>query len=228
MATVIDIIDDALQEIGAYGAGETVSGSDSAVALRALNNLLDDLRNQDLSVYAQQNVSATLPANTQSLTIGPTLEIDVARPVKIESGSFVTQSNLDYPLRVITRKEYNDIVLKNVEGSWPSVCFYDALLPTGNVFFFPKGACTVTLVVQIPFAQYATTGTTLVLPPGVERMLGLMLAVEVASKFRLNVTDSTVNKCDSAVRNYKRLNLKVPQLESLKNYDGRLVRFLQG
>jgi hypothetical protein len=213
MATVLDLITDALQEIGVYGAAETVSAEDAAVCLTALNGLLDSWTIENLNLYAQTDVVAALPAATVSRTIGPSMQFNCDRPVRLELGCFVRVGELDYPLDVIDQVQYNEITLKTQSGGWPTCVTYDTEFPTGNVYFWPTGACEVHLNVATQIDQFTATTDTFTLPPGYRRALTLTLAEEVAPKFQVQVQAQTARKAMNARRNLKRANLVVPQLQ---------------
>ncbi len=213
MATALTLIDSALQEIGVYGAGETVSGDDAALCMDALNDIIDGLKLESLTIYATQDVSASLPAATSSRTIGPAMQFATARPVRLEDGCFITVGNLEYPLEIISQVQYNAIALKTLEGPWPRYVMYDATMPTGTLYFWPQGACTVHLNVQIPLTAFTSTSNTLSVPPGYKRLLELLLAEEVAPKFQKQISPGTAKKLFNARRVVKRSNLVVPQLD---------------
>ena len=212
MTTALDLVNSAVQELGIYGAGETVSGDDVALCLSALNDLIDAWRLENLYVYAQQDIVYSLPANTASATIGLTADIDVERPVRFELGSFVRVGEIDYPLDVISQPEFNEIATKTLNGPWPRVCVYDAAFPIGTLTFYPQGACELHLNVQVPLAQIPVAATALLLPPGYKRALILSLTEEIAPKFQKEVTATTARKAMNARRVLKRSNLVVPQL----------------
>lgn len=213
MATALTLITNAMQEIGAIGAGETPTGDDTALCLDALNQLLDSWRLDNLLIFTSSKVTASLPANTSSLTIGTGLQLNTARPVRIEVGSYITASGLDLALDQVNEKDYNDIVLKGINGPWPAVFWYDTGFPTANVFFWPRGACTVNLIVQTPLSTLPLSTTTFSMPPGYQRALSLTLAEEIAPKFERKVSELTMTKAANARRNVKRMNFIVPQLE---------------
>lgn len=210
--TALNLIEDALQELGLYGAGETVDANDSGLCLDALNNILDSWKLENLYAYTQNLTTFALAASTTSMTIGPGMQIDTARPVRIEPGSYITVGNLDYPIEVISQEQYDAITLKTLDGPWPTVCMYQDNYPTGSVYFYPRGACTVNLLLQVPLSSFAATTTTFAMPPGYRRALALTLAEEVATKFKVAPNPITTMKARNARRLLKRANFVVPEL----------------
>jgi hypothetical protein len=53
MATALDLITDALIELGVVAVGETVSAEDSVLGLSALNSMLDGWNTQNLTIYTR-------------------------------------------------------------------------------------------------------------------------------------------------------------------------------
>jgi hypothetical protein len=213
MTTAQTIITAALGELGVTESGQTPSNEDLAVCLLALNVLADAWLVEPGYAYSTTLVSAALPAATQSRTIGPAMQFACARPVRIEQpGSYVRVGDIDYPLEVVDDVAYNEIALKSVSGAWPSVCMYDAGSPTGNVYFWPTGACTVYLMVKTPVSQFATLTTSVTLTPGMERALKFSLMEEVAGTFSRKLTTIQHRNAANARRNFKRANFVTPEL----------------
>jgi hypothetical protein len=213
MTTALTIITAALEEIGVAAAGQTISAEDSATCLAALNTLADAMLTSPQYAYTNTTVTASLPAATTSLTIGVAQSLNTARPVRLEHGCFVTSGGIDYPLTVISEAQYNAIEDKDLSGSWPSVCFYDTGSPTGNVYFWPTGACTVSLLVQTQVSQWATAATDVTLPPGYQRFFQFALMEEVAGKFGRQLTPLQMRHATTSRRAIKRANFRVPQLD---------------
>lgn len=210
--TALAIITSALEELGVIGSGETPDGADAQLCLNALNVLADAWLTEPNYAYSSALVSASLPAGTQSLTIGPSMSINTPRPVRLEPGCYVRVGGVDYPLETVTEAEYNEIALKDLSGPWPAVCYYDGGSPTGNVFFWPTGPCTVHLNVQTQASQFATLTTAYTLPPGYQRAFKYTLVEEVSGPFSASVTAIQSRNARQARRAIKRANFSVPQL----------------
>lgn len=215
MTTARTIITSALEELGVAGTGKTLSAEDLDIGLRRLNALIDGWRLEPGWAYTTTAVTAALPDATRSRTIGSGAQFNTARPVRIESGSFVTTSQgYDYPLAVITdESEYSGLTLKDTGGGWPRFVFYDTGSPTGNVYFWPLGACDVTLSVLTHVGSFATVNTDLTLTPGYERAMALTLAEELGPAFERTPSALTVRNAAAARRALKRANHSTPQLD---------------
>ena len=62
MATALDIIIDALQKLGAYAPGETLSDADAQRGLSVMNDMLDTWSNETLMIYCNQQQSIAMVA----------------------------------------------------------------------------------------------------------------------------------------------------------------------
>lgn len=216
MTTALDLIEAAMSKINVLAAGETPSAEDAQVGLDRLNALMTALENENIFNYTTTNTTATLPANTASLTIGPAMTINMIRPVEILKGSFSRLGSVDYPLEPVSEQEYNSITLKStVSAVAPMVCFYDGGTPTGNVYFWPpvSSAVVVHLVTPAPGGEATSTSTTYNFPPGYKRMIENGLAIDIAPDFNTSPPPLVVAMYMSAKRQLKRTNAKIPQLQ---------------
>lgn len=216
MATALSYIEAAMGKIGMLAAGEVVSAEDSAVGLERLNTLLDALENEGMYGFATLDTIFTLPANTTSRTIGPAMQINIVRPVRICPGSFSRVSGIDYPLTSISEAEYNAISLKSQVGSVaPAVCFYDGGSPTGTVYFWPTAGSSAEVHLITPTAQTAATTITtdLVFPPGYQRYLENALAIELAPDFNVAPSPLLLGMAANQKRFIKHTNHRTPQLD---------------
>jgi len=218
MATANRIIRQALGKLGLVSPGESVKPGDAADCLIALNTMLDQWRVESLFAVSTATVTAALPANTSSMTIGPTGDIVVAsRPIRLEPGCFFTSGNLDYPIETgLTEAEYNSILLKEAGGLGPDVAFYDPAWPNGTISFFPQAssAVTLSLIVLTQLSAFPDLTTEISLAPGYEAALVFSLAEYVAADFERE-PPRTVTRNAALFRNsIRRVNVTVPQLKT--------------
>lgn len=212
MTTAGKIIRQALDGLGLRGAGQKVDGTVEKDILDKLNVMLDGMNLGPTFAYTDLETVYALPAATISVTIGPGMQINIPRPVRIEDSSYVLVSGNSYPLEVIDRAEYNLIMQKDQGGSWPSRVFFDGGNPTGKLYFWQTGACEIHLITRAAVASFADATTDYVLPTGLERMLWSSLSEEIAPDFQVTVPDATAKIAASARRMFRRSNLAVPQM----------------
>ena len=228
MTTALDIIKSAMGKIGQIGAGETPSGDDTSLCLERLNSLLDTLDLESVYAFTTLETVFTLPAATSSRTIGPTLQIDMARPTRLLDRCYTTLQGIDRELKVLSEPEFNMIALKDLDGFVPEFCYYSAGIPTGEVHFYPRASSAVevhlftpNLVNQIAFDDIATA---LELSAGYKRFLEYALAVEIAPDFNTQPTALLLAAATNAKRTIKRSNYIVPQLRMDDDRQHQLYR----
>jgi hypothetical protein len=212
MTTALQIVSGALSKLGVLEAGQTVDSDDAQLALDSLNGLVDSWATQRLYAYATALVSAEFAG--EALTIGTGMDFACARPLRLEPGCFVRVGDNDYPLEILTRAEYSAISQKELDGPWPSACFYDNTSPTGTVYFWPLGACTVFLVIQTRLSEFAALATDYTLTPGTKRALIYSLAEEIAPDFGAKVSAQVIRTGANARRALRRANVSIPNLDT--------------
>lgn len=181
---VSDIIDDALFYIGAYGPAETVSSDDQSFALRCVNRALDSWSAEKLSVIGIKNATYAL-SGASSYAFGPTLTWNAAaRPIKIKAASTITAAGIERPARIVTAEEWVGIADKTRTGLMIEDLLYDNGWPTGNISVTPKPAAgNLSLWTYEAISNFVNLTDTVSLPPGFERPLVLLLAMEMCLPF---------------------------------------------
>lgn len=215
MTTARAIITQALQKIGVLASGETATGNDANDCLIALNTLVDSFPLDDFKQFTTQEVIATLPPGVTTRTIGPGMQVDTPRPVRVMGGAFCRSGGIDYPLDVITREQYAAISDKDASAHAPTQVYYDADAPTGLLYFYPTPAGSLEL--HLPVQQHLSEFTSLTadysLPSGYRRFLVYALAVEVAPAFEREAPPQVQRTYQGLLRSLKRVNFSVPILD---------------
>ena len=205
-------ISGALKLINVLDPAETLSSTDADDGLLFLNNMVDALNLEQLSLYTVTEVVATFAGI--SATIGPGMQINTPRPTALERGCFYRRSGIDYPLRSIEYDEYASITLKTVNGDYPDVIYYDGGSPTGNVYVWPVPSTNeYHLQVQYQFTQFASLDDTVQFSQGYSKYLMYALAVELAAPYSKAVPPSVMGLHLNMTRALKRSNVKVPELQ---------------
>lgn len=198
MATVANLIFDALAELGVVGAGDTVSAADYDFCLRKLNQALQRWSNRRLMQPEMAEVSVSLNG-AASYTIGPTGNVVAARPLRIE-GAIASDGGVDYPVKVYTRDEWDAIAVKDVTGGPPEGIWYESSLTNGRVWVYPKSAgYTLKLDVLSLLTSFAAISDTVTLPEGYETALTLTLADDVATAYGKQTTPDTRRRLAAAM-----------------------------
>lgn len=181
--TAQSIIQDSLEMIGAYAAGETISGPDATRALTVLNDMLDSWSNESLACYAIQEQSFSLVPGVASYTIGAGGAFAGTRPLKVMSSAgsaYILDGNGNkYLMDVVPRDKFN-IVAANTEitSNIPTTLFYDPQYPLGiiNVFPTPNTGFSVVFDSYIQLSEFSSISATMSLPLGYALALKTNLA----------------------------------------------------
>lgn len=213
--TALDIISDALNELGVLSAAETPSAEDAAFGLRRLNQLLDSWNAERDAVYADVFASGTLTPSLSPHTIGPTGTIVTAqRPVSIEGANLMLSSTVRSSIDV-TR-----------DASWwfarstpllattiPTDLYYDPTWPNGSLYFWPVPTTTgpVELWTRQVLAAL-TLVTVFTMPPGYQEAVSLSLAEAIAPAYGGQVPPQTSASAAKARARIFNNNRVVPKL----------------
>ena len=212
--TALTLIKRALRLLGVYAKGEDPDADESQDALSALNALMDSLSNDSLQVFARSVDAIALSAGTASVTVGPSGGTVTTRPVEVLDESYLRIGSTDYPLDLLTLDEFNAIGTKTLSGT-PEALYVQPDMPDITVHIWPQPseAATLYLWSRKQIRQFTSLTTELALPPGYERMLAFMLAIDIAPEFQVEPSAAVVRGAASARRSIKRTNLEVPVLD---------------
>lgn len=189
MATALDIITDALQNIGVYSPGEQLGAADSATGLTVLNDMIDQWQEEYIPVYVLSNATANLTSGNATYTVGAGGNFAIARPIAIQFGPSAancTIANVTSPVNVVSQNEFEQIESKgNVTGT-PLYAFYDPQYPTGVLNINPAPASTsgnITVSAWVPAATLTTLSTANTFASGAIRALKTNLAIRLHPYF---------------------------------------------
>lgn len=223
------IIRSALRRIGAIDAIETPSAEQVSVALDALNTIIDATKNEPFGASNNSEIVITLPAMTGTLTIGPGQQIDIQRPVRVES-AYTRLGNLDQTVDVVEKEDYDALLIKGLGTSWPEMVWYDGGLPTGALHFWPLPASPVELHLTVlsQIQPFASSTEEQEFRPGAKMVYELRLAIDLCDLFMLPVPASMPLRLANAERAFKRAFAQTPNLDIGQRKSSRLGRFLAG
>lgn len=226
MTTALQIVSRSAEIIGYKDPDESLSGNDAANFLAVLNSMLDSWNTQRLYIVTVAQVSASVSANPTSIGAGGTF--NTARPVRIEDGCFARIGDVDYPIQVIGRSEYDLFVDKSTTSTFPDFVYYEPAIPTGQLYFYPvpSPAVTVYLQVQTQLTAFADLSTDYTLAPGYKKALEYSLAEELAPG-RRPLEAQVVRQASIARRAIKTTNFESPQMNQVQ-YLTPYQRFVSG
>lgn len=209
MTTAQDIITRAYKTAGIIGAGETPSATESADGLVYLNDLLEGLSNEHLMIYQDVQEDITL-ANAVSYTWGSGGTISTTRPLKLMDAHYTESGgSIDYPVRILTKNEYDDISLKTDTGDIVDYIYLYSDYPLATLYVYPKVSTgTLTITSWKPLTSISTLATAISLPPGYERMLRYNLAMEIVDEYGMEAPANLAVKARDSKSGIKRVNRK--------------------
>jgi hypothetical protein len=211
--TALMLIDRAYALLGYKAAGEALSADDADYGLQALNAMLDGWNTQPLSIVSVGEVVGNVSGI--SATVGPGLDFDTPRPVRVENGAFSRVNGIDYPVQWIDRETYAAIALKAVGSQFPQYAYYDANQPTATVYFYPvpPAGLEFHLPVQTQFAAFESVAQEVSLAPGYRKAIEYSLAEELAPGIK-ELPLAVMRAAANARRAMRRTNVSVPLLDS--------------
>lgn len=205
MTTALDLITDALGELGVAQAGQTLSANDSALGLRVLNRLFQRWSNMRLLQPVLDDLSVTM-TGAASYVLGPGGSPAVARPLKVLSATYVDTGGLEYPVQIVAREQWDAIPNKADTGSYPDRIWYAAELTDGIVYTYPKCSSGTLKLDVLTNMQALDMAEALTLPDGYESAIVSTLADDLATHYGMQTPADVRRRASGAVRALKRTN----------------------
>lgn len=184
MSTAADIIKGSMRLIGAIAASETPSAGEYADGLLVLNDILESWANEGFMIYQKTREEFPLVAAQQTYTIGSGGNFSTTRPSHI-SAVGTESDDIETLIDIINEQQWAEISNKSATATVPTKVFFDGSFPLLNakVWPIPTSTDNIVLYTQKPITAFASTATTVSLPPGYARALRYNLADEWAVEF---------------------------------------------
>jgi hypothetical protein len=186
--TVLDLITASVEELGIVAPGESCPAELATRGLARLNDWIDALALEPLTVTRIARTTWTL-TTASSYTVGTGADVDVVRPVsatRIQSVGTVdtsTTPETEVVAPPLGETGYQRLTGKDATGT-PRRWYYEPTLPTGTLRPYPisdgSGPETGVLYSEVPIGEFTGLTQTLTLPPGYRRFFRTNLALEVA------------------------------------------------
>jgi hypothetical protein len=197
--------------------GETEpTNEDLSNGLDALNSLISEWSTHRWGTFKVTEEALTLTASDGDYSIGSGADLDTERPIRALAGTFVRISETDYPVKIISRFEYNDLAFKTLTGI-PRYLYYEQTYPNGTLKVYPEpdSAYVLYLNSQKALSTYAAFTTSLNLPPEYQTALKFNLAVDWAPELSVQPAPSVVARARSSMKNMKALHMQpVPGIDA--------------
>ena len=224
--TALDLITNALLDLGVLADEETPTSSQAAGGLRKLNNLIESWNIEGLMPIGGTAQTFPLVSNQGTYTLGVGGDFNTARP-NIVTACYVRDTTqpvatrVDYPLYMYTEKEFSEVPLKGLESTLPMGVYFDNATPLTNVTFYPiPSTANYTFVMWSDVILPSLTLTQqIAVAPGYARALEANLAVELAASYGVVPSESLVAIALTSKENLKIKNFDLNEL----NIDPRLT-----
>ena len=217
--TALQIISDALTEIGELAQGETPTANDQTWCLQKLNDLVDAWNAQRIHLFHETLAQHEILAVQASYTIGkgPTADFDADRPTEILKANWITASGVRGPLRILKADEYLAVTSPTETSDIPRAIHYQPTYPDGTLYFVPVMKGTggqLELLTRAPLTGYALVSTAYSLPPGYKAALTLSLAEALCPSYQIEPSPTLTRQAHQARYAIQALNLRKPAYAS--------------
>jgi len=156
-----ELIKGALRKIGVVAQGETPTATQITEAAFALNLLVKAWEADGMPLWALRTTPVPVVANKTTYTLGTAVTNDVVtdKPLKVTQAWNRSTGNIDIPMRLLTKQEYNILGNKQTTGK-PIQLYFEPLLNNSAISLFPipsaaeVGQSTIYIVYQRPFEDF--------------------------------------------------------------------------
>jgi len=206
MATVRDLISSSLRKITVLGAGENMTAEDATDGLNSLNQMLDSWSADGQVIYSRSVDTINLSSGVLSYTMGPSGDINTARPVSITEATITQGGVLMTSLMIWGAETYATLGFPSLQGI-PSNLYVNNSVPLLGLKLYPVpiGGLQLNVYSMKKLSDLALNDT-VVLPPGYERALIYNLAVEIAPEYEREASATVKNIASDSLSTIKRNN----------------------
>jgi hypothetical protein len=222
MATVREIVIDALTEIGVQSPGEPLDADNGALGLLRFRNLLNTWLADSLTLSFQRTVNFATDGTNSTYTVATGEDVDVPRPMWINAANYVipgSSSTVNVPLGPMNQDQFSSLSIPGLTSALPKLYFYQssslASADIGTFFLWP----TPNQAIDIQFyASYgaglpdglASLDVDVTGPPGYQEAFMYQLALRLLTPMGLKLSDFPLlpKMAQDAFAAMKRPNIK--------------------
>jgi len=190
-----DIIKGALRLCGALALGETPTTDQVTEAGEALNMLVKAWEADGMALWARTEYTLPLTLATQSYAMGLGQTVNIPKPMKVTQAILHdTQTNIDIPMRIITRDEYLRLGNKTTTGQ-PIQIYYDPQRDHGVLYVYPPANSAavsykqIKITYQKPFEDFDASTDNPDFPQEWFEALKYGLATRLAGEYGISMDD---------------------------------------
>ena len=222
--TVQSLCEASMRKLRAYDAGETPDTQDVTDCFAELKRMLHAWAASGLYVYVSTEDTHTLSAGTESYTIGSGGDINSARPLIINPGTYVRANGQDMTLNIVGESRYNRYRQKDVGSDYPASIWYKTSYPLGTIYLWPPGGGELHLWSQKRLAEPATVNANMVVPEEYQDAIVWNLAERMSPEFVGDPTVYIVKMASDSMKVLENINAANDPVE----VESELRHFSQG
>lgn len=217
--TFRDLIERACQDLQIIAGGDTLSADDAQLGLDRLNDWIDALALEGLTIPAIVRQTWVLGNGTASYTVGTGSTVNIAKPPNPQSIANIGyyDSTQTTPTEILfgqclTEDAYQNFLQKTMQASIPTGFYYDPGTGlTGTLYPLPiPNVSTLRGVIYAPGAlAEVALADTVSLPRGYRRYFRSNLTVEIAAAFEKPVPPAIQQIAEDSKRRVKASNLRL-------------------
>lgn len=165
MTAATDLIQDALEMLGVYGPGDTISAADLGRVHFILNSMLDEWAAETIFVYQLASLSAAVVSGTAQYTIAESgATVTAPRPNRIAYGNAAatfTVGDTTTPVNVVSAIEFQSLQAYAPSPGTPDTLYYQPSYPQGflNLLPMPNAAGTLAFSAWQPVSSFPELST---------------------------------------------------------------------
>lgn len=174
------------------------------------------------SITMSAAASANPPSGSDSIIYTVPGDFPIPRPLRI-TNAFTRFNALDFTMDVCeTQNQFTSILYKAQPGPWPTVAWYNNVMPYGllNVYQTPGNAAALHLFTDT-ILQNLTLYQTFFMPQGYARACKWLLAKEICAEFGYPMSEAIKTHAKDSLDLIKALNAKPAEKA---RYDRMLTR----
>ena len=197
------LIAGALRLCGVLASGESPTTDQITEGAETLNLMVKAWQVDGMPLWALKQTTIPLSAATSTYRIGVGETVDVAKPLKvIQAWRHDSISNVDVPMRILTKQEYNILGNKTSSGT-PVQCYYDPQNTYGDLYMFPVPSATdatnntVVIVHQRPFSDFDAGTDVPDFPQEWHEAIKYGLASRLAGEYQLSSSTRSFLKAEA-------------------------------
>jgi hypothetical protein len=220
----VDLITEALEEIGAIAAGDPLTTVDGAKGLAVLNRMILSSNNSRGAIVSERVDTYTLQTGVQNYTIGVdpagilTSTFTGPRPLGLSRVNLLMPSGgntVRRKINILTTAQWSAKTLTSVTGL-PIEIYNDGGNPQSTWSFYqiPDRAWQIEAYTWQQFAALAALTTAIQAPPGCYEFWLYGLALLLCALFGRTAAATTIALYQEAKTNYESMNAESPRIAS--------------